>query len=396
MKLQIQGRALADLVAASARALPGRPPVPVLAGLLLTADPEGSTLTVAGTDWEISTQCTGPADVKEPGTVLVSGRLLADIAQALPKNAELGLNVTGPRMLLTGDGARFTLPAMPVTEYPALPSVPPPTGRVDGQQLADAVAQVAVAASTDTALPVLTAVHVTVDLPASRLTLVATDRYRMAIRHLPMTPADQPTVPTVHVDHKKKTTTLVLPGVLWPVRSLTAAARLTADQDQVDVSLGDDLAGLSAPGTEFTSRLMDGDFPNWRNHLPQGADNTVTATTEQLLEVVQRVALVTTGGQSVRVELDAAKQLLRLFAGSGDDAQAVDTIAADITGPAADGMQVAFNPGFLGAALKAQHHGKVRIHLSEPHRPCLITGVTADGEVDDTYLTILMPIRLSG
>jgi DNA polymerase-3 subunit beta len=374
VKIQIQGRALADLVAASARALPGRPQVPVLAGLLLTADPVSSTLTVAGTDWEVSTQCTGPADVKEPGTVLVSGRLLADIAQALPKSADLGLNVTGPRMLLTGDGARFTLPTMPVSEYPALPSVPPATGSVDGQQFADAVAQVAVAASTDTALPVLTAVHVTVDVAASRLTLVATDRYRMAIRHLLLTLADQPTVPTVHVDHKKKTKNPVLPGVLWPVRSLTAAARLTADQDHVDVSLGDDLAALSAPGTDFT----------------------VTATTEQLLEVVQRVALVTTGGQSVRVELDAAKQLLRLFAGSGDDAQAVDTLAADIAGPAADGMQVAFNPSFLAAALKAQHHGKVRIHLSEPHRPCLIAGVTADGELDDSYLTILMPIRLSG
>ncbi|MFC1428549.1 DNA polymerase III subunit beta [Streptacidiphilus sp. N1-12] len=395
MKLQIQGRDLADLVAAAARALPGRPPVPVLAGLLLTADPVRSTLTVAGTDWEVSTQSTGPADIKEPGTVLVSGRLLTDIAQALPKAATLGLNATGPRMLLTGDGARFTLPTLPVEEYPALPAIPPVTGGVDGQQLADAVAQVVVAAATDTAVPVLTAIHITVDLPARRLTLAATDRYRMAIRHLPLEAADPPALPSVHVDHKKKTKNPVLPGVLWPARSLAAAVRLTVDQERVQVSLGDDLGALSAPGTEFTTRLMSGDFPNWRNHLPQDADNTVTATTGQLLEVVQRVALVTTTGQAVRMELDADKQLLRLFAGSGDDAQAVDTIAADITGPEAHGLQAAFNPGFLATALKAQHHGKVRIHLSEPHRPCLITGVTADGEADDTYLTILMPIRIN-
>ena len=179
MKFRVERDALAEAVTWAARSLSARPTIPVLAGLLLTVD--DARLSISGFDLEASTQVDLDVAAGSPGSALVSGRLLADITRALPPHP-VDVAVDGARLSISCGSARFTLPTMPVEDYPTLPSMPTTAGTVDSEAFAVAVAQVAVAAGRDDTLPMLTGVRLEID--GDRLTLAATDRYRLAVREL--------------------------------------------------------------------------------------------------------------------------------------------------------------------------------------------------------------------
>ncbi|HWO59954.1 MAG TPA: DNA polymerase III subunit beta, partial [Umezawaea sp.] len=159
MKIRVERDGLADAVAWVARSLPSRPPVPVLGGVMLDAgSPDGApgdSLTVSGFDYEVSATVGVPATIADGGKTLVSGRLLADITKALP-NHPVEISVDGSRMTITCGSAKFSLPTMPVEDYPALPNMPQLAGELAGEVFSEAVAQVAVAAGKDDTLPMLT------------------------------------------------------------------------------------------------------------------------------------------------------------------------------------------------------------------------------------------------
>ena len=184
MKFRVERDALAEAVAWAARSVSTRPTIPVLAGLLLTVD--DARLSISGFDLEASTQVDLDVAAGSPGSALVSGRLLADISRALPPHP-VEVAVDGARLTISCGSARFTLPTMPVEDYPTLPSMPTTAGTVDGETFAAAVAQVAVAAGRDDTLPMLTGVRLEID--GDRLTLAATDRYRLAVRELGWQPS---------------------------------------------------------------------------------------------------------------------------------------------------------------------------------------------------------------
>ena len=175
----------AEAVAWVARSLPTRPPSnPVLAGVLITGTEDG--LTIAGFDFDVSAEARVPAEIASPGSVLVSGRLLSDITRALPgKPVEVG--VEGSRVLLSCGSAKFSLPAMPVEDYPTLPTLPEETGVLSADVFAEAVGQVAVAAGKDDTLPMLTGIRV--EISGDKVVLAATDRFRLAVRELIWTTA---------------------------------------------------------------------------------------------------------------------------------------------------------------------------------------------------------------
>ena len=181
MKFRVERDVLADAAAWVARSLPARPPVPVLGGVLIQGggDPGAETLTVSGFDYETSARVEVDATIGDPGQVLVSGRLLADIARALPPKP-VDLVVDGARATINCGSSRFSLPTMPVEDYPQLPAMPQRAGSVQADKLAAAVAQVAVAAGRDDTLPMLTGVRL--EIEGTRLTLAATDRFRLAVR----------------------------------------------------------------------------------------------------------------------------------------------------------------------------------------------------------------------
>ncbi|MDH6576395.1 DNA polymerase III subunit beta [Kitasatospora sp. MAP5-34] len=376
MKFRVERDVLAEAVAWAARSLPARPPVPVLAGLLLTAQ-EGS-LALSGFDYEVSARVELDADVEEAGTVLVPGRLLNDISRNLP-NRPVEISTDGMRVSVVCGSSRFTLPTLPVDEYPALPQMPTATGTVSGEVFAAAVSQAAVAAGRDDTLPVLTGVRV--EIEGDRITLAATDRYRFAVRDLMWKP-EQSDISAV---------------ALVPAKTLQDIAKSLGSGDTVSIALasggaGEGLIGFEGAGRRTTTRLLEGEFPKFRSLFPTEFNAVAAIQTQPFLEALKRVSLVAERNTPVRLSFEQG--VLTLEAGSGDDAQAVERIDADLEG---DDISIAFNPGYLEEGLKAIDAAYAQLSFTTSTKPALLSGKpSVDAEADEAYQYLIMPVRLSG
>ncbi|MGE7435032.1 DNA polymerase III subunit beta [Kitasatospora sp. NPDC001175] len=376
MKFRVERDVLAEAVAWAARSLPARPPVPVLAGLLLTAQ-EG-TLALSGFDYEVSARVELEADVEEAGTVLVSGRLLNDISRNLP-NRPVEISTDGMRVSVVCGSSRFTLPSMSVEDYPALPQMPTATGSVPGDVFASAVSQVAVAAGRDDTLPVLTGVRV--EIEGDRITLAATDRYRFAVRELLWKP-EQADISAV---------------ALVPAKTLQDIAKSLGSGDSVSIALssggaGEGLIGFEGAGRRTTTRLLEGEFPKYRTLFPTEFSAIAAIQTQPFLEALKRVSLVAERNTPVRLSFEQG--VLTLEAGSGDDAQATERVDADLEG---DDISIAFNPGYLEEGLKAIDAPYAQLSFTTSTKPALLSGKAAvDAEANVAYQYLIMPVRLSG
>ncbi|WP_029291095.1 DNA polymerase III subunit beta [Cellulomonas sp. HZM] len=375
MRFRVERDVLADAVTWTARSLPTRPPVPVLAGVRIEADSAGS-IQLSSFDYEVSARSHIPADVSEPGTVLVSGRLLAEISRALPaKPVDFALD--GTKVVVTCGASRFTLLTMPVEDYPNLPVMPPVSGTVDGDELTHAVAQVSVAASRDDTLPLLTGVRV--EIEGEKVTLLATDRYRLALRELTWRPA-QPDISTV---------------ALVRARTLSDAAKSLGSAGEVTVALstggGVDLIGFEAAGRQTTSLLVDGDYPAVRRLFPDETPIHAVVGTQQLADAAKRVALVAERNTPIRLSFSDGQVVLD--AGQGDDAQASEALESTLVG---EDISVAFNPQFLLDGLGALDTPFVRLSFTHPNKPVEFTGQESlEGDDIEGYRYLLVPIRFA-
>lgn len=376
MKIRVERDVLAEAVAWAARSLPARPPLPVLAGLLLKAE-EGA-LSLSGFDYEVSARVSVDADVEEEGTVLVSGRLLADISRALP-NRPVEISTDGVRVTVVCGSSRFTLHTLPVEEYPALPQMPEATGTVPGEVFASAVAQVAIAAGRDDTLPVLTGVRI--EIEGDTVTLASTDRYRFAVREFRWKPeeADASAV------------------ALVPAKTLLDTAKSLSGGESVSLALsnagaGEGLIGFEGAGRRTTTRLLEGDLPKYRTLFPTEFNSVAVIETAPFVEAVKRVALVAERNTPVRLSFEQG--VLTLEAGSSDDAQAVERVDAQLEG---EDISIAFNPNFLLEGLSAIDSPVAQLSFTTPTKPALLNGRPAvDAEADETYKYLIMPVRLSG
>ncbi|MFB6808430.1 DNA polymerase III subunit beta [Streptomyces sp. NPDC056387] len=376
MKIRVERDVLAEAVAWAARSLPARPPVPVLAGLLLKA--EDGTLSLSGFDYEVSARVSVEADVEEDGTVLVSGRLLADICRALP-NRPVEISTDGVRATVVCGSSRFTLHTLPVEEYPALPQMPTATGTVPGEVFASAAAQVAIAAGRDDTLPVLTGVRI--EIEGDRVTLASTDRYRFAVREFLWKP-ENPDASAV---------------ALVPAKTLLDTAKSLTSGDTVTLALsgsgaGEGLIGFEGAGRRTTTRLLEGDLPKYRTLFPTEFNSVAVIETAPFVEAVKRVALVAERNTPVRLSFEQG--VLILEAGSSDDAQAVERVDAKLEG---DDISIAFNPTFLLDGLSAIDSPAAQLSFTTSTKPALLSGRPAvDAEADEAYKYLIMPVRLSG
>jgi len=324
--------------------------------------------------------------------VLVSGRLLADITRALPAKP-VDVVVDGARATISCGNSRFSLPTMPVEDYPQLPAMPQPAGVVPGDVLAQAVQQVAVAAGRDDTLPMLTGIRLEIDGP--RLTLAATDRFRLAVRELEWTPEDAG----------------LTTAVLIPARTLADVAKTLANAGPVELALsaGDGMLGITGGGRRATTRLLDAEFPRFRQLIP--AEHTSAAILESaaLVEAIKRVQLVTDRVAQVRMEF--GDDGLRLSAGGDEVGSAEEELPCELDGAP---LVIAFNPSYLLDALGALHTPRARLTFTTPNRPALMRPVAppvadaaegvaegeaapgTDAEQDSGYLHLLMPVRLPG
>ena len=387
MRFRVERDVLAEAVAWTARSLPARPPVPVLAGLLLEAGPDG--LSLSGFDYEVSARVTIAADVIEPGRALVSGRLLADISRSLPARP-VEISTDGPKVQLVCGSARFSLLTLPVEDYPTLPEMPGVTGTLSSALFAAAVAQVAIAAGRDDTLPVLTGIRV--EIEGDTVTLAATDRYRLAVRELSWRPE----------------TTGLDAIALVPARTLAETAKSLAGADFVAIALasgasGEGLMGFDGSGRRTTTRLLEGEFPKYRALLPSEALTVADVDTASLVEAVKRVALVAERNTPVRLTFTAGE--LQLDAGTGDEAQASEALACALDG---EPLSIAFNPQFLLDGLGAVDSAVARLSFTTSNKPAVLTGGGGEGTADSAapkgglggvggaYRYLLMPVRLSG
>ena len=362
MKFQVDRDVLAEAVGWASRALPARPVIPVLSGLLLQA---ADGLTLSCFDYEVSARVEVDAEIAEPGTVLVPGRLLAEITRSLPSlPVEFADDPEG--VSLTCGSASFTLVTLPVEEYPDLPDLPHTAGTVDGGVLASAISQVTLAASRDDTLPLLTAVDIEVD--GETMTLAATDRYRLAVRELAWNPAR--------------------PGrtgeYLVPARTLADAARTMAPGRPVTIKLRSDgissplpssvqidpngpaadtgappgvpagtrhsapprgadaMIGFEAGGRRLTTRLIAGEYIKYRSRFPAGLAGRADMPAGPFSEAVRRVSLVAERGSAVRLSFGAGQ--VTIEAETQGRARARETVRADFEGPE---PAIAFSPHFL-------------------------------------------------
>ncbi|MFE2938569.1 DNA polymerase III subunit beta [Streptomyces sp. NPDC059255] len=376
MKIRVERDVLAEAVAWVARSLPARPPAPVLAGLLLKA--EDGALSFSSFDYEVSARVSVDAEVEEDGTVLVSGRLLADICRALP-NRPVEISTDGVRATVVCGSSRFTLHTLPVEEYPALPQMPTATGTVPGEVFASAASQVAIAAGRDDTLPVLTGVRI--EIEGDTVTLASTDRYRFAVREFLWKP-ESPDISAV---------------ALVPAKTLLDTAKALTNGDTVTLALsgsgaGEGLIGFEGAGRRTTTRLLEGDLPKYRTLFPTEFNSVAVIETAPFVEAVKRVALVAERNTPVRLSFEQG--VLILEAGSSDDAQAVERVDAQLEG---DDISIAFNPTFLLDGLSAIDSPVAQLSFTTSTKPALLSGRPAvDAEADEAYKYLIMPVRLSG
>ena len=362
---------LADGVAWAARTLPSRPPVPVLAGLVLQADAD--SLILSSFDYEVSTRVVVAADVQVAGTVVVPGRLLSDICRALP-NAPVEVQLDGTRVRISCGRSSFAVPTMPVEDYPQLPTMPQQVGAVPGDVFAGAITQVAIAAGKDDTLPMLTGMRM--EIEGTQVTLAATDRYRLAMREFTWEPLSKG----------------LTAAVLIPARTMADLAKALGADTAVHVALaeggtGEGMIGFESAGRRTTTRLLDGEFPKYRGLLPSDASCIATVATAELIEAVRRVALVADRNAPIHLAFTNAEVTLR--AGAGDEANATETLGCVVDG---DGLEIAFNPAFLLDGLSAVGEASTNFRFTESNKPAVLEGV----ESGSTYRYLLMPIRLTG
>ncbi len=377
MKFQVNRDVFSEAVSFAVKLLPQRTTLPILSGVLIETTQTG--LTLSSFDYEVSASTEIAAEVDEPGKILVSGRLLADIANRLP-NAPVQFATDDGRILVTCGTAKFTLLSMPVEEYPTLPQIAEQSGLLPAEAFSAAVAQVAVAASRDDVTPVITGVQL--EVSENSLTLVATDRYRVAVRSIDWDPGEAASTETM--------------TALVPAKTLQEIGKTFAHSGTISVAITNtddrELIAFRADRKTVTSLLIKGNFPPVKRLFPETVDNFAVINTAELIEAVRRVSLVLEREAALRFTFTVDGVTLEAI--GSEQAQASEVIDAHLNGV---DTVVSLKPAFLLDGLSAVHSEFVRISFTKtenPNKPgpVLITSQSSKDQAGaDSYKYLLQP-----
>jgi DNA polymerase-3 subunit beta len=364
MKFRAERDALVDAMAIASRAAATRGgALPALSGIRLEVG--GDRLHLAGSDLDLTVQVHMDVVALDPGVCVVPARLATDIVRALEPGA-VTVAVEGGEAVISAGRSQFAVRVLPAEEFLRLPE---PTGEpvtLDAAALVGALHQVVPAASKDDARPILTGVLFEAEVAGLRL--VSTDSYRLAMRDLPGT-------------------TLLAEGqhVLVPSRALGELARLLGGAQQVDLRLGTDDASFDVGQVRLTTRLLEGDFPNYRQLIPPHYPNRLTIAKEPFLDAVRRVKLLARDAAPVRLSLRG--DAVELSAITQDVGQAREDVEAKYEG---GDMVVAFNPEFLIDGVEACPGDEVLVETLDALKPATLRPIEGTD-----YLYLLMPVRVS-
>jgi DNA polymerase-3 subunit beta len=375
LKFQVNKDVLSEAVSFAVRLLPQRTTLPILGGILIEADANALRLSVF--DYEVSAQAEIVAKVETSGRVLVSGRLLSEIASKLP-NAPVEFATDGSKVTVSCGSTKFSLLTMPVEEYPTLPEIPLLSGTISGEAFANAVSQIAVAASKDDVTPVLTGVQI--EASEKTLSFVATDRYRVALCEAAW-------------NGSKDADGSI---ALVPARTLQEVAKTFGNQGDIQISIAktDDreMIAFKANNRSVTSLLLKGNFPPVKSLFPAEIDNYAVVATQDLIDSTRRVSLVLEREAPLRYSFDEGK--VSMEATGNETAQASENISAELEGKE---IVVSLKPQFLIDGLAGVHSEFVKIAFTNnenPNKPGPVL-ISSHGSKEktaaDSYRYLLQP-----
>ena len=365
LRITVAKDELASKLAVVARGVSSRTTVLVLGGIQLRA--EGSQLHLAATDMEVSLRATVDAQVADEGTVVVPGRLLLDIARSL-SDGEVSIEHHPDEavVVVTAGGATYRLHTYSSEDFPRLPEVDiDALHTIDRDALVETVARVGRSASRDESRPVLTGILVRFE--PGKIVMAATDSYRLAVKETPVTG----TLPDLEA--------------IIPARALQELARIATGADEIQLGMQENHVVFGADGTWLTTRRIDGQFPNYRQLLPEQFEYELPLPREEVLEVVRRVSLMAQRNSPLRLRF--AEGELTVSAITQDVGEARESLPAPFTG---DAMEIGFNAEFLRDGLESVDSDTIKFKLISPLRPAVL-----EGDADD-YVYLIMPIRLAG
>lgn len=363
VKFRCERDVLAESLATVGRAATGRTgALPVLSGVRLSL--LGDLLSMTGTDLDLTIHLTAQVGGERDGAVVLPARLASDIVRAMPAG-RLEIDVADDNVTITGARSQFSVRPLSIDDYPRLPSPAESAVTVPAAVFGDALRQVVRAASGDEARPILTGVLLASENDGLRM--VATDSYRLAVRDL----AGQ----QVLAANQK---------VLVPGRALNELSRLVGSGDEMVLRLGERDATFDVGGTTLTTRLIEGEFPNYRQLIPSSHPNTLRVEREALLEAIRRVKILAKDATPVRLQMGG--DTLRLTAITQDVGNASEELDAAYEGTE---VTVAFNPDYLAAGVEACNGDTVTLSTQDALKPAVVRGVG-----HDDYLYLLMPVRV--
>jgi len=368
MKLTIARESLFSALQLVGRAVSTRGTLPSLGGILAIA--ADGRLTLRATDMELGlTRSLEDAAVEREGTLLLPGRLLSDVVRSLP-SGEVSLEHRSEQrdIELQAGGARFHLRTLPAEDFPRLPEFEGEAVRLPAGTLAETIERVARAASRDEVRPILTGVLVQAE--EGRLTMVATDSYRLSVKHAELdAPVAQPLEANV------------------PARALRELARIITAEgvDELEIAMPRNQIVFRAGPVVLSSRLIEGQFPSWRQLIPESFDHDVRLPRGEFLEIARRVGQLAQRNAPLRLAF--AEGEVTVAAETPDIGDASEAMPAPYSG---EPLEIAFNPQFLIEGVESIDTDELAVQLSSPLRPGLLRPV---GSEDFSYL--VMPIRLN-
>jgi DNA polymerase III subunit beta len=356
---------LAQALGVVSRALSTRTSVQILSGVLLEA--RGGELRLAATDMELSLRASVPAQIEGDGAIVLPGKTFVDIARLLPGD-EVTIEHRPAESVVhvTAGSASYTLNTYNPEDFPRLPELDAvATFGVERESLLETIQRVARAASRDESRPVLTGILV--QFGGGKLVMAATDSYRLAVKETSFAG----TVPDLEA---------IVPG-----RALQELARIAGSGDEVEIGVQENQVIFSSDGVWLTTRRIDGQFPNYRQLLPESFEHELTLPRVELLDVIRRAAVMIQ--RATPLQLRFAEGELTVVARTHEVGESRESLPVGYTG---EPLEIGFNADFLRDGLELLDSDDVRVKLISPLRPAVI-----QGEGDDfTYL--VMPIRLPG
>jgi DNA polymerase-3 subunit beta len=366
MKIRCNREHLADRLAQAARAASTRANLQSAAHVRLTAESSEVPVELAATDLEMTLRVPLDADVEQTGSVLLPAKIAPELIRALNgETVELAAEADG-RVLVTAGSSSYTLYGLPVDEFPQLPEIDhEQVFETDSAVFGDVVGRIKRAASRDESRPVLTGALVRFE--SDRITMAATDSYRLAVAEAPLTKAPPEALEAI-----------------IPIKALEEVVRIAGADGALSVAIGEGLVTFGIGGIWLSVRRIEGQFPNFTALKPEGVEQSATIAKDELLEVVRRVGIVVRQNTPVRVELAAGQ--LSLQARTADVAEGAESIPVAATGT--ETIEIGFNHEFLRDGIESVPGDEVKLSLISSLRPALLESV------DGAFWYVIMPIRI--